>query len=564
MATYLFAWNPDKWHWENLSEASEKVKHGRRVIEDWSIANKHAHVGDRAFLIKLGAKQPRGIFASGHIIREPYRRKHWDPEKAKLGVESYAVDIQFDVLLDPSNDLILDRELLNIYPLSNYHWDTQSSGVLISEDIARNVEEMWKSLSTNGTVPTKKLNDVRSLSNITREAVIDAIHEYEEKGKDNFLAEYGFHEARQYFLIYDGKEYPSKAIVGVAHKYVSSDNKPLEPSEFSGGKNTVERKLKDLGFNIRGPDISFWWVNHKQTFESEIKGGYIWSPKNNRDDSYNQTYFNLTLTHPGDFVFSYANGTIGAIGVVTAPCLEQKKPVEFGKGGETWADVGWIVPIKWHHLEVPISPKKHIGEIAPLLPDKYSPIQRNGNGNQGCYLASISEKLGKLLFAIITSSIQKYANTLSDVQSEIEADREEMLIENSPSIGETEKSQLITARRGQGKFRSNVERIESACRLTGVSDLGFLVASHIKPWKDSTNSERLDGSNGLLLSPHVDKLFDRGWISFTDNGDILCADDNIKQIMEAWGLNTDMNIGTFSDLQRKYLKYHRNNVFKKG
>ncbi len=75
------------------------------------------------------------------------------------------------------------------------------------------------------------------------------------------------------------------------------------------------------------------------------------------------------------------------------------------------------------------------------------------------------------------------------------------------SISTTQKQQLIMARVGQGDFRINVQKIESKCRITGLTDKRLLIASHIKPWKVSSNEERLDGHNGLLLSPYIDKLF---------------------------------------------------------
>ena len=63
-------------------------------------------------------------------------------------------------------------------------------------------------------------------------------------------------------------------------------------------------------------------------------------------------------------------------------------------------------------------------------------------------------------------------------------------------------------------------RIERACRITGVTREEHLRASHCKPWRDSSNEERLDGENGLLLTPNADHLFDRGFIGFEDNGDV--------------------------------------------
>src|SRR5690606_13635344 len=89
---------------------------------------------------------------------------------------------------------------------------------------------------------------------------------------------------------------------------------------------------------------------------------------------------------------------------------------------------------------------------------------------------------------------------------------------------DTVKKTVILARRGQGKFRSNVEAVESACRLTGITNPSLLIASHIKPWRHcSTAGERLDGMNGLLLTPDADLLFDRGFISFADSGEVLVS-----------------------------------------
>jgi hypothetical protein len=142
------------------------------------------------------------------------------------------------------------------------------------------------------------------------------------------------------------------------------------------------------------PTQRYWWVNHKQTFKSEFEGGYIWSPKTNKNGARNRTYENLTLVKPGDVVVSYAHGHIKAIGLATCYFFETTKPEEFGETGSNWADTGWFVPILWIELSFPISPKAHIEKIQPLLPKKNSPLQANGNGNQGCYLAAISLALG--------------------------------------------------------------------------------------------------------------------------------------------------------------------------
>lgn len=307
--------------------------------------------------------------------------------------------------------------------------------------------------------------------------------------------------------------------------------------------------------------MKFWWVNHKQTHIAEIDGGYIWSPKTESNGARSQFYINLTLVEPGDIIFSYANAKIMAIGVATQKHKEQVKPTEFGSSGTNWSNVGWIVPIEWRRLQKPFSPKTYIKDIASLLPNNYSPINQSGNGNQKCYLAQISKSLADLLLSISDNHNSSVLYEVNDLEIDIKTDIEvqEVL---SEEIEFTEKEQLIKARLGQGLFRKRLLEIENKCRLTGIVDQQFLVASHIKPWRDGNNEERLDGSNGLLLSPHVDRLFDRGWISFNDDGSLLISNDDTNKVMVSWGLDDNINVGIFSEKQKSYLAYHRAHVYK--
>jgi hypothetical protein len=90
-----------------------------------------------------------------------------------------------------------------------------------------------------------------------------------------------------------------------------------------------------------------------------------------------------------------------------------------------------------------------------------------------------------------------------------------------------------------------------------------LIASHCKPWRDSDNSERLDGENGLLLTPSIDHLFDRGFISFENNGELLVSrvahENSLKKMGVPVGIK--FNAGAFSEGQRRYLDFHRESVF---
>ena len=91
-----------------------------------------------------------------------------------------------------------------------------------------------------------------SLSDIkSRQSILAAVEEYDRIGHDAFLTKYGFQDARAYFLIVNGKKYPSKAIVGAAHGYEHQDKGPLKAQDFSGGRDTVRKKLEALGFEVQ-------------------------------------------------------------------------------------------------------------------------------------------------------------------------------------------------------------------------------------------------------------------------------------------------------------------------
>lgn len=306
--------------------------------------------------------------------------------------------------------------------------------------------------------------------------------------------------------------------------------------------------------------MAFWWVNHKQTRDHEVRGGYLWSPMRNANGGFNQTYQNMTLVRPGDIVFSYANGRIGAIGTVTEAASASPKPTEFGKVGDYWSDEGWLVGVYFAPAPTALSPKAHIEAIGPMLPAKYSPIQRNGDGNQGCYLAGISDALGHLLLALLGTEIVP-AFSISQVIQDADNDAEMLddiyAIEGDPDIPETQRLQLAKARVGQGLFRKRVMLVDPRCRVTGVEDPRLLIASHIKPWRDATNPERINGYNGIMLSPHVDALFDERLIAFENDGRMLVHRSLPRDVLDRWAIRPDTVVEKFHPQQHDFLEHHR-------
>jgi putative restriction endonuclease len=138
----------------------------------------------------------------------------------------------------------------------------------------------------------------------------------------------------------------------------------------------------------------------------------------------------------------------------------------------------------------------------------------------------------------------------------------EQEVADDSTVPETERLAIIRARNGHGLFKQRVSQIESRCRITGVENPVHLVASHCKPWRDSTNEERLNGENGLLLTPSVDHLFDRGFIGFEDNGNLIISPVAHAPSLQRMGIDTEkiVNVGEFTTGQKQFLDFHRNAV----
>lgn len=312
--------------------------------------------------------------------------------------------------------------------------------------------------------------------------------------------------------------------------------------------------------------MAFWWVNHKQTREHEVRGGYLWSPYRNANGAFNQTYENMRHVRVGDIVFSYAGGQIGAVGLVTAAATPSPKPAEFGTVGDYWANEGWLVEVDFVPAPTSLVPRNHIESIGTMLPAKHSPIRKNGHGNQGCYLAGISDSLGHLLMAL-TRADELALTTSNGFVHEAEPDAEVLedlhQIENDDSIPVTQRIQLSKARVGQGLFRKRVILLDQRCRVTGVTDKRVLIASHIKAWTDSTNSERINGHNGILLSPHVDALFDNHLITFEVGGKMHAHISLPRDVLDRWSIDPSKRVEPFREEQNAYLAHHQKRFARK-
>ena len=274
-------------------------------------------------------------------------------------------------------------------------------------------------------------------------------------------------------------------------------------------------------------------------------GGYLWSPKRNANGARNPFYEAMREVSPGDVVFSFADTVIAAIGIAQSYCWESPKPPEFGTTGEYWENVGWKVRVQFTPLVHRVRPKDHMGVLLPVLPPRYAPLQANGNGIQSVYLTELPPPFAEVLAGLIGAEARALIGSVSvgaPMQTNDDLDwwehRIEAGIETDTSIPPTDREAIIRARRGQGIFKQRVMEIEQRCRITGVTNPVHLIASHCKPWRDSDNAERLNGENGLLLTPSIDHLFDRGFIGFEGNGNLIVSPVAHRPSLERMGIDT--------------------------
>ncbi len=204
MNTYLLTWNPDKWPWSNLDECIDNVKQHGVHSARWSCGqNKRIARGDRVFLIRLG-KEPRGIVASGWARSSVFEDEHWEGPRRRQGKLALYVNVDFDVLLNADlREPILERNKLNVGVLARMHWDSQTSGISIPDEVARQLEVEWARVLAGRRViqrhmafetsilPEEVVEDRRYFEGAHKEIVVNA-YERNTEARKKCIERYGF------------------------------------------------------------------------------------------------------------------------------------------------------------------------------------------------------------------------------------------------------------------------------------------------------------------------------------------------------------------------------------
>ncbi|ATP96050.1 hypothetical protein CSE15_00935 [Bacillus altitudinis] len=173
-------------------------------------------------------------------------------------------------------------------------------------------------------------------------------------------------------------------------------------------------------------------------------------------------------------------------------------------------------------------------------------------------LHKIKKGYNKILgLGLIVSEDKDGVFVVKPYEFQTQAEEKKLLPEEILTKEEIETNVLreVILRRGQGDFRNRLLLRSQECELCGLRDTRFLIASHIKPWRDCSHSERLDINNGILLCPNHDRLFDSGYISFSINGKIIISSDLDAETKIKMQIKEDLSIPYNAEAEA-YLKWH--------
>lgn len=278
-----------------------------------------------------------------------------------------------------------------------------------------------------------------------------------------------------------------------------------------------------------------WRFNVTPAGMEQIQGGYLWAPKRTVARAGQQPRSGITRILPGDLVFARRVGRVIAVGIALERARSSPDPTL------TSTD-GWLVPMRFEML----------------------PVDQRAPGRGSAQLVEMSDEEAQALRQSLGGQVETFEERVgfeTDGLLMEQAIEEQIWLRTDIMPGD--KRHLSAARQGNGRFRGNVERFEHGCRVTGVLDRRYLRAVHIKPWRDATDAERLDGANGLLLAPHALQLFARGHLSFADDGTLLISRHLNPLVQKAWICPSPPSPRAFRAEQRIYLDYHRKWLFER-
>lgn len=295
--------------------------------------------------------------------------------------------------------------------------------------------------------------------------------------------------------------------------------------------------------------MSFFWVNLGRSYKEVAAHNFLWAPAyaigNNGKKKINAGWEHVKEVNAGDVIFCNRDENIIYVAVARKAAHPATRPKT--RAFDKWNDEGFQIDVDLTVLSPAVSVTGFKEALMAIHNDECSPalFAKNGRLAQQ-YMIQIPAGAGALILSY-----------LGDAEVDVCEQVDERLKRRLKQGGTRET--VAQARVGQGQFREDVLLLwKNACPVSGLCKPELLTASHIVPWSLSDEVEKIDPNNGLPLSPALDKLFDRGYVSFNDHGHLLINTSVLDlQDLQCLGIAPDAKIKGLNTEQKAYIARHR-------
>ena len=301
-------------------------------------------------------------------------------------------------------------------------------------------------------------------------------------------------------------------------------------------------------------------VMQGRTYHEEKELGIIWTPRKDSIGQEQHSWERVSEVRAGDRILHYVKGYIVAISVAKTDCVLAHDPSSV-KAQQEDSDKGYLVHLDYHELEVPLNIREYFTDIEPYLPLKYSPFQHDSSGNQGYLYPCNEELLIKLVELIAELNIYEEDGVqLEFAIGTVKRPEHDTFI---PMLTETESEAKTKVRLGKQKFRNELmDHWNGKCAICEIELPALLKASHSKPWKDSTESERLNTYNGVLLCYNHAALYDEGFIAIDGQGRVHISPQIPEEDYEKYAIHAKVKVARTEE-NKYYFKWHKRHLFRK-
>ncbi|OBT16229.1 hypothetical protein A9266_20010 [Vibrio tasmaniensis] len=298
--------------------------------------------------------------------------------------------------------------------------------------------------------------------------------------------------------------------------------------------------------------MAYYWVNLGDSFEEVKKFNFLWAPSHTFTSGGAKTvsagWKHVPHVKKDDVIICHEDKHVIYIAQATSDAYSSPRPEN--RTFDKWKKDGFKIDVKLIVLDIPVNNAEFKYDVLERFNEQCSPklFGSNAQATQS-YLVSIPDAVAAIILGCVGNEAAEITSPTSNSKSNRRPKKADI---------ERERQAIVKSRIGQGQFRKDVLDLwNHTCPITQVNMPELLIASHILSWQLSNNEEKVDEYNGFPLAPNVDKLFDKGLISFTDDGDLLVSPSLDIDILNSMGISSQAKIEGLYPEHAHYLKRHR-------